>query len=851
MSMSRFFRRTLIHLLALFLVLAICTSLLTSWTLYRHMHAEYTSKGIAIARSIASTSVEVLLNRDPSTTQAMIDQFLDIQGTGYVLVVDSKGDIISHTFVPSIPGDILALPKQSETTVTRVTVPRVGDFIDVSAPILAGAAGQVHVGMDRSLILSSIKTAILQLQLIILGVFLLAVVVMYLLVLRVSGPLSALTDYARRLAAQEFDAELTIRGRDEIGVLARTLRFMAQRIHSLITGLEQAVDESTSELKNTLVYLRSIVHNLADGLLVTDTNGRITHFNPTLLNMYSLGDAELAHRDIRTAFPQDLNEVLKAALDQRHEVRTREVELADGRMGQAAAVSIHPPSLLEDGQSEPPSDDQCLGVVVLIRDITREKVVDRMKTEFTSTVSHELRTPLTSIQGFISLAKKKYENTIKPRLDLSDSKVVRASEQISNNLEVVLAESKRLGELINDVLDISKMESGRIEWHMQHIDLAELLNSTLVSLRGLLDDKGLLLYLDVQDDLPEIVADRNRLIQVIVNLVSNAVKFTDQGSISIIARMDDDFVRISVADTGMGIHPKDHERIFDRFQQAGSGNTLSDKPKGTGLGLAICRHIIETHGGEISLDSLPGKGSTFKIRLPLRPPSSPANLRKKQPKVLPGKEQPAMNASPAIHQSSSIVEEPPLVLVVDDEAHVREYLTQLLEEKGYRVMAAESGQRALDIARLVQPDLITMDLLMPGLSGNQVIAELKRNPKTSTIPVVVVTALKDLEESIDADASFNKPVDEEALLNTLHGLLLGEAIRNGSCLVVTADSVGQTYDSLMLCPHGITYAKPEELDEYLHQGFQGAIFIPAHISRQLDLLRLTRRRGVQVVILPS
>jgi signal transduction histidine kinase len=241
--------------------------------------------------------------------------------------------------------------------------------------------------------------------------------------------------------------------------------------------------------------------------------------------------------------------------------------------------------------------------------------LDSAKSDFLSTVSHELRTPLTSVMGFAKLIKKKQEEVIFPALTSDDPKVVKSVAQVRDNLNIIVSESERLTALITDVLDIAKMDSGKIEWKSEPVAPADIINRATAATSSLFDKKGIALEKDIDPDLPTLVGDGDRLMQVMINLLSNAVKFTDAGSVTCRAKRSAQGVRISVMDSGIGIAPEHHEAVFEKFRQI--GNILSDKPGGTGLGLPICREIVEHHGGRIWVESELGKGSTFMFEIPV------------------------------------------------------------------------------------------------------------------------------------------------------------------------------------------------------------------------------------------
>jgi signal transduction histidine kinase len=240
------------------------------------------------------------------------------------------------------------------------------------------------------------------------------------------------------------------------------------------------------------------------------------------------------------------------------------------------------------------------------------------KSRFLANVSHELRTPLTSVVGFARLNRKRLDEVVFPVVPRSDPKVDRAVRQVGENLGIIVTEGDRLTGLINDLLDLAKIEAGRFEWHLAPISLEGVVRQALASTADLFEVSGLALEVAIEDGPAQVDGDRDRLVQVVINLVSNAVKFTPRGTVRVaVAREDVEgsrYVRVAVTDSGRGIAPDDVDRIFEPFRQA--SDTVPDGPKGTGLGLPISRQIVEAHGGVLDVESAPGEGSTFWFRIP-------------------------------------------------------------------------------------------------------------------------------------------------------------------------------------------------------------------------------------------
>ncbi|MGE5415466.1 MAG: 7TM diverse intracellular signaling domain-containing protein [Acidobacteriota bacterium] len=243
--------------------------------------------------------------------------------------------------------------------------------------------------------------------------------------------------------------------------------------------------------------------------------------------------------------------------------------------------------------------------------------IDRLKTEFVANVAHEIRTPMTSILGFAVLAGKLLGDSIIPRADIDDPRLAADLRKSHQYMNIITSEGQRLADLVNDMLDLSKIEAGLMEWRMGPVYIEEIIDRAAASTASLFEYKELSLIRDIADDLPSIIGDHNRLVQVVINLISNAVKFTPRGTVTCRARLTNEGMEVSVIDTGLGISIKDQDMIFEKFKQA-SGDTLSDRPAGTGLGLPICKEIIEHHAGRIWVESEPGQGSIFSFVLPVR-----------------------------------------------------------------------------------------------------------------------------------------------------------------------------------------------------------------------------------------
>ncbi|MCE5182714.1 MAG: response regulator [Betaproteobacteria bacterium] len=481
----------------------------------------------------------------------------------------------------------------------------------------------------------------------------------------------------------------------------------------------------------------------------------------------------------------------------------------------------------------------------------RLQKLDQLKSDFLSSVSHELRTPLTSIRGFAHLVEREFSRSFSS-LAGEDSGLHKKSERIRENLAIILKESDRLTRLINDVLDLAKIEAGRVEWRDTLIQTETLVHDAVNAARGMFDQKpGIELKIEIQEKLPSFIGDADRMLQVLVNLLNNAVKFTDQGMVTVKTFLNaESLIQIEVIDSGIGFPPEDADAIFDKFQQAKHGDTLMDRPAGTGLGLSISREIVERHGGRIKAQSQPGKGSTFTLSLPPAAESM-AETTGVAPQLAPVKDKDKHLETDKATPSGSV--DKPKVLVVDDDAGVRDYLAQLLQEQGYNVVMATDGQTAIATARAHRPDLITMDIAMPVMDGRIAITKLRADPELQHIPIMVVSAISGWETA-GGDMAMAKPLDESRFLKNIHLLLNGDEIAEPKKIRFLV--IYEMERNSAMAPSGFTahcemdFCPVDELSSRIQSGFQGMVAIPVNLLSKIDLNMLNAAPSLEVMIMP-
>ena len=459
--------------------------------------------------------------------------------------------------------------------------------------------------------------------------------------------------------------------------------------------------------------------------------------------------------------------------------------------------------------------------------------LDEIKSAFLSSVSHELRTPLTSLLGFAKITGKTFSRHFGP-LAQEDAKLSAQAAKILGNLDILVHEGERMTRLINDFLDLTKIEAGRVEWQDRLVHVADFVFHAGNSLRAQFEAKeSLELRIMMEENLPMVYVDVDRMLQVMINLLSNAAKFTQRGHVTVEAlNVDNEFVEIRVADTGMGIPEAELNKIFDKFHQM-EKRGLGLEVKGTGLGLAICKEILEHYQGRIWVESVVGQGSCFKFRLPAAGPKS----QKPYP-------EPVLQTSPV-----STAQEAPLVMAVDDSPAIREYLDQLFADEGFRVLTVPDGVTALKVAEEVLPQCIIMDLMMPGMDGSEAIRRLRENPVTKDIPVVILSAYPH-RRFRGEDAAMAKPVDESMLVQTVRGLIRGGRIKGRKCILVpNAKPEG---NMLMIAAGKLRYVRPEELADSFSDKFAGTVYLPGQRTQTPEAIgAISRIDDVLIMILPD
>ena len=519
-----------------------------------------------------------------------------------------------------------------------------------------------------------------------------------------------------------------------------------------ITEQKRAEDALEKSREN----LRSLLEVAPDAVVTVDDQGRIVLVNSQTEKLFGYQRHELLGERVEKLIP--------ARVRDGHSKHRAGFSAAPHHRAMGAALELY--ALRKDGTEfpveislSPIQTSEGVRVISSIRDVSERKKVQRqieqqnreldlrnreveratrLKSLFLASMSHELRTPLNAIVGFSDLLAEEVPGELNPK-----------QKRFVNHIK---QGSAHLLQLINDILDLSKIEAGHLELHCEYFRVKDALPEVLSTIRPLAMAKNIEVEHVLEIDRP-VYADRVRFKQILYNLLSNAVKFTPQGGrISIACAEDEGFVSISVTDTGIGIHAEDQTVVFEEFRQVEGGKDSTQE--GTGLGLAITKRLVEQQGGKISLVSQLGKGSRFSFTLP-------AGAKTKTSAI------DAVSAT-APHRAAVAEGRKPLVMVVDDEGPARELLVSYLDPE-YRTAVAESGAETVRRAQQLQPDAITLDVLMPGGSGLETLAALRKNPETANIPIIVVSIVdqKQVGFALGAADYLIKPIRKSVLLETI------------------------------------------------------------------------------------
>ncbi|GAB6181952.1 ATP-binding protein [Desulfotomaculum defluvii] len=415
---------------------------------------------------------------------------------------------------------------------------------------------------------------------VLLGAFWITVFMAWLTLRRLIKPVEQITSAAQEMAGGFLDTEIRVEGEEEIDDLAWSINYMARQLRKNLNVITEERNRA-----------QAILNSMADGVIALDKHGHVILINPVVEGIFNIKASNwLGYKLIKVIRNHELEELFRKALHEMQPVANSELQVLTPK---PKLFRIHVTPLKGN-------NDEKIGVVGLLTDVTERRKLESMRTDFAANVSHELRTPLTSINGFVETL-----------LDgaIEEPTIARKF------LEIISAEGKRLANLIDDLLKLSRLEDRSTKLSKQPVDLAELIRNMMTMFEGRAKEKNITLTTEIQDHLPTVPGDQGFLSQVMINLLDNAIKYTlPGGKVYTSITFNKEEVKVAVSDTGIGIPEENLPRVFERFYRVDKAR--SREMGGTGLGLSICKHIVETHGGKIYAKSN-SKGSTFIFTLPL------------------------------------------------------------------------------------------------------------------------------------------------------------------------------------------------------------------------------------------
>jgi signal transduction histidine kinase/FixJ family two-component response regulator/HAMP domain-containing protein len=668
--------------------------------------------------------------------------------------------------------DARALAAQPTADATRARTLRDVRAVRRAVPQLA-TRQQVRRTAAHDRATSRSRTAVLAIG-ISAGLALIGVLAFLTLLIRtMHRPLDDLVTATRRMASGDLSVRVRAAGPTELEALGQAFNTMGQDLA-----------EASARVETQRQRLATTMESLGDGLLIVDPDGHITTMNPRARELSpGLQPGGTAHGP-HSPLPR-LQDALAGEVTVQH---------GDGALAITAARLAGPEG----------------GVVWTLRDITERARLEQAKSDFVATASHELRSPLTSIKGFIEL--------------LESTNSENLTERQQEFIGIVLQSTDRLVDLVNDLLDIARIESGQFEIHARSVDLRPTVEEVAALMQPRLLGKRQQLDLQIAEPRPPALADAGRVRQIVTNLVTNAHLYTgEEGRIAVRLEGDRNTTRITVSDSGRGMSPDDLRRVFDRFYR---GTSDERKSPGTGLGLAIVKSLVDLHGGSIDVVSEPGRGTTFTVSLP----SAPAF----------GNGVPAVRALKARR-----------VLVVDDEPALAALIAEQLQPLGVETVAVHSGAEALDRLRAGERfDAMTLDVLMPGMNGLDVLRAVRADPRLRDLPVIFVSVSSTLP-ALAGEWSVGKPIDRRRLTDVLDAALQAKRSR---ALVLAPERVRADV-AASLSSSGIDYRWATSTEEAIRAGSQELFevaLVHTSLSNAPPVLQGTalrgRRRGRSVIL---
>lgn len=777
---------------------------------YQHRSMSMKLQAQVLARNLAATSGGYLLSRDYTSIENSILQSAQFHGILSIQLCDASGKLLGDV-IKTQDGNLQARygqPVIITPDVESANIEIQQDIMVVWQPIILGdLLGWVKIKYDLNEINKELHSILTDNAIVGFAILILSASILLLFLRRPISSIENYTHFAECLWESKGDVTHVDSSTNELATLGTALNKASLRLKQQASEIEHGI----SALERTAAF----AEHSPNIILSLDINATVQYINPHGLKL--LSELGISTDDIASLLPYRLKTIITDVIEQQHSVTEQEVTLYY-RIFLWTFAPVHGQNIVHaygmDITERKHAEEDAQ--TALVEKLSAESA-NKAKSQFLANMSHELRTPLNAIIGYSEM--------------LTEEAFEEGYEQLTPDLRKIKSAGKHLLSLINEILDLSKIEAGRMELHIEEFNFPVLIEDIIATAKPLTIVNNNQLTINGHHSIKFAHTDSTKVRQILLNLISNASKFTHQGEITVTIcnnnNNGDDWINIEVKDTGIGMSAEQLLRVFEPFAQADSDTTR--KYGGTGLGLTLTKRFCEMLGGNIDVRSEPGVGSTFSIDLP-------ASIPKQYTHASSGIKPLANTRTPydaeqrrTMQQGANTERRGTVssILVIDDDPAIADLASRYFNKQGIKVHIATSGSEGLRLAREVKPQFITLDVMMPGMDGWSVLRELKADPELHEIPVSMLTMIdeQELGTALGAENYLLKPVNWDHL-----GDLVKSWMRKNyqhPVLLITSDSFLQSTLTTILSGKGysVNTVEPNKISIDMIQDSMPAIVV--------------------------
>jgi len=748
----------------------------------QHRESAMKLQARVLTSNLAATSAGYLLTRDYTSIELSLLRAAQYPGILVLQVCDAQGKLLGDVVhnAGTEPTPRYATPQLNPPKILKEHIYIDNNELTVWQPMVLGELlGWVKVQYSMQEISNELKEVWGNNAIVGIIILLIAGTILFFSQRKTVKSILNYTEFADRLDDYKGSQTEVNSGCIELKTLGGALNHVSKRL------LEQSreIDEAMNRLQRTAAF----AEHAPNFILSIDDKGEIQYINPHLEHI--LIELDVPKQNLSLLLPDEINALVATTIRQQTTLANIEVNF-QGRSITWTIAPVKDQALVHvygvDETDRKQAEEKARSALV---DKLSAVAANKAKSQFLANMSHELRTPLNAIIGYSEMLEEEAQDA--------------GYTDLSPDLIMIRNAGKHLLTLINEILDLSKIEAGKMELSLETFSINELVDEVLMTAQSLVAKNGNRLSAHIGKDLGKICTDQTKLRQILFNLISNATKFTEHGDIEVYVTRDKnihgDWVTLECRDSGIGMSPDQIERVFEPFSQGDSSTTR--KYGGTGLGLTITKRFCSMLGGDIQVFSNLGKGTTFSARIK-------ANLNE-QEEI---ESQQELIANEARFQKSKVNmrerrSKVSTVLVIDDDPIIRKLIKRFLTGHGFKVRTASNGDSGLALAKKINPSLVTLDVMMPGLDGWTILQQFKNDEKLKSTPVAMVTLLeeKDIAHSLGADDFIAKPINWNDLLNLVKRWVRQQ--KNRSVLLVSDNPDVHAKIYANQCPENIRLIK--------------------------------------------